>query len=350
MRKNIIYDGQETNYEIEDNGKIYNKKFGRELKGTYTTNEYQSVQLSINGKLKTFLVHRLVATNFCDNPNNYNIVDHINRNKHDNRAENLRWVSSHQNALNVEKNNKNKKDIKYIDVNQLDESWKEIYCSSNYLINKETSEIISKKTGRILAQQDRHGYKRINLNGQTKSVHIIMWKTFNGDILNNYEIDHIDGNRSNNKLSNLRQVNHSENMKNSYYNGHKNTVKIYQFDLNGQLIAQYNSIQEAANTVNQLHAAIKDASVRLGTCGGYYWLRESDKDNINNIINAWIPEGYKIIPSYPTYCINKDKKIFNKRNKKICSTYFLKNGITEMIQIQGKRLQVEKLYDEAFSS
>ena len=42
-RKKIVVNGEETNYSITTEGKIYNDKTGRELKGTYSTNEYHSV-------------------------------------------------------------------------------------------------------------------------------------------------------------------------------------------------------------------------------------------------------------------------------------------------------------------
>ena len=46
------------------------------------------------------LVHRLVAKAFIPNPDNKQHVDHINGNKHDNRAVNLRWVTRSENMLN----------------------------------------------------------------------------------------------------------------------------------------------------------------------------------------------------------------------------------------------------------
>ncbi|AYV78851.1 MAG: HNH endonuclease [Edafosvirus sp.] len=45
-------------------------------------------------------IHRLVALAFIPNPNNYKMVDHIDRNKTNNVLKNLRWVNVKQNANN----------------------------------------------------------------------------------------------------------------------------------------------------------------------------------------------------------------------------------------------------------
>ena len=47
-----------------------------------------------------FYVHRAVAELFIPNPENKPYVDHINTNPLDNRAENLRWVSTKENCNN----------------------------------------------------------------------------------------------------------------------------------------------------------------------------------------------------------------------------------------------------------
>lgn len=44
--------------------------------------------------------------------------------------------------------------------------------------------------------------------------HRVIWHYFNGEIPIGLQIDHIDGNRKNNRLDNLRLVTHKENMNN----------------------------------------------------------------------------------------------------------------------------------------
>lgn len=61
---------------------------------------YFYINLTKKNKYKTFLVSRLVAFAFIENPNNYREVDHINRFKRDNRVENLRWADRQLQNLN----------------------------------------------------------------------------------------------------------------------------------------------------------------------------------------------------------------------------------------------------------
>lgn len=349
MRKKIVIDGKETRYSVSDDGKIYNDKTGRELKGTYTTNEYHSIQLRIDNKSRTFMVHRLVAEAFCENPNGYTIVDHIDRDKHNDKASNLRWVTTKENNLNKERFERRNPD-EYYDGDFTKCEWKPVYGFEDIYMVSENGVFVKKKTKKILAQNDRHGYKRVSLNQCYYSVNVKVWESFNNQAVpEGYEVDHIDGIRSNNHISNLRILTHSESMKNSYKNGHAGAVKIYQFDKEGNFINSYNSIREAAEAISGNEIAIKAASDRKGTSSEYYWLREEDKDNILEIINSWVPEGYKIIPSHPTYAINKKGEVYNKRNRKNSPIKYFKDGSNPYIIIRGVHYSIEKLLNETYN-
>ena len=61
---------------------------------------YYRADIRRNGKRITALIHRLVANAFVinDNPKDNDTVDHIDGDKHNNRASNLRWLSRSENT------------------------------------------------------------------------------------------------------------------------------------------------------------------------------------------------------------------------------------------------------------
>lgn len=270
LEKKIIIDGIETNYCAKEDGTIWNLKTGRELKGTLARNDYKSVQLSFNGKLKSFMTHRLIAEAFCNNPNGYTIVSHKDGDPYNNVASNLEWVQVQEKRKMQEKKTEAQKEI---DI-KIEEGWKCLsWISPNYYINN-GGVIWNSKTKKISQPSLRNGYERVNLLSSKLSVHRLVYEAFVGEIPDGCVIDHIDGNRSNNNISNLRLITQSENVKNAMKNGHKCQVPVLQFDKQNNFIKEYNNIQEAADAMSVTHAAVRSAIKRGGTCKGYYWKKK----------------------------------------------------------------------------
>lgn len=71
---------------------------GRILKPVINGRGYLQVDLCKNGKVKKFLVHRLVAEAFLPNPDNLPEVNHKDENKQNNNVENLEWCDRTYNA------------------------------------------------------------------------------------------------------------------------------------------------------------------------------------------------------------------------------------------------------------
>ena len=59
-------------------------------------NKHIKCSLIANQQRHTRYIHRLVAEHFIQNPENKKFVLHCNGNKHDNRVENLKWVTAYE--------------------------------------------------------------------------------------------------------------------------------------------------------------------------------------------------------------------------------------------------------------
>lgn len=71
------------------------------MKPVPNNNGYLQIKLiAANGKRKNELIHRLVALHFIDNPESKPEVDHIDRDRQNNNANNLRWLTKSENNKN----------------------------------------------------------------------------------------------------------------------------------------------------------------------------------------------------------------------------------------------------------
>lgn len=106
-----------------------------------------SVQLWKNNQAFLKKVHRLVAEAFIPNPENKRDVNHINGNKHDNRVENLEWLTHSENMKHAYK----------IGLNRISEKQSEAIKKANtkYKKGKPLSEEHKKKLGEALARRNK---------------------------------------------------------------------------------------------------------------------------------------------------------------------------------------------------
>ena len=132
-----LVDGYD-NYEISSHGRIRNNISGKILSPSISAG-YHRVSLYKDGKVKKHKIHRLVAFAFCGNPNNYNVVDHIDNNKLNNMFNNLRWCTLSENQRNTTININNTSGVQGIskDKNSWRVQWFDNECkqkSKNFSI------------------------------------------------------------------------------------------------------------------------------------------------------------------------------------------------------------------------
>jgi NUMOD4 motif/HNH endonuclease len=93
--------GYEGQYEVSSCGRVKSLRRNRILKttkGNTSTARYYQVSLSVNGSLKAFMVHRLVAAAFIGpRPTPKHQINHISGNRFNNRASNLEYCTCSEN-------------------------------------------------------------------------------------------------------------------------------------------------------------------------------------------------------------------------------------------------------------
>lgn len=102
-------------YSVNEEGEVYNSR-GQKMKTTITKNGYE--RFNTSRPTKSYLVHRLVAVCFIENPLNKEQVNHKDGNKLNNKVSNLEWVTSSENMIhgfenNLISKNKNNRGVKH---------------------------------------------------------------------------------------------------------------------------------------------------------------------------------------------------------------------------------------------
>lgn len=241
-----------TNYWIYDTGEVYNETTKQFLKGSIGEHGYRYYRLSKDNKKKMFYAHRLVAEAFIDNPQDLPVVNHIDGNKLNNSVTNLEWVSYSDNtkAWHQDGLQQTRRPMEYYKEDLPNEEWKPY---KNYLVSS-LGRVRHSNKNNILRPSIACGYYKVRLsnNGLVEDcmLHHLVWKLFSNEpeYSDNMVIDHIDGNKLNNSIYNLRLITKSENIFAALYDTKTNKAAkvVVQYDLQDNYIATFPSAAAAA--------------------------------------------------------------------------------------------------------
>lgn len=151
------------------------------------------------------------------------------------------------------------------------------------------------RSGKILRQAlNGHGYPVVSIaipNKKTKvtAVHLLIAKTFIPNPDNLPQINHKDGNKTNNRIENLEWVSCKDNIihavktglnngpKNPYWTGkegslHNRSIAVDMYDINGNYIKTFGSMRLAAKEMNCKDSHISQCvSGKRKSTGGFIW-------------------------------------------------------------------------------
>lgn len=131
----------------------------------------------------------------------------------------------------------------------------------------------------------RKGYLRVHLSKNNKSkrisIHRLVAETFIPNPNNLPQVNHIDGNKQNNCVSNLEWCTNLENQRHAWNNGlrkskkgyHINSAKsVYQYDLEGNFIKQWDYISDASKELGiSLSSIYRNCNNQIKKPKYYIW-------------------------------------------------------------------------------
>lgn len=120
------------------------------------------------------------------------------------------------------------------------------------------------------------GYLEVSLYIKQKRhnflIHRLVAQAFIPNIKELSEVNHIDGNKSNNRSDNLEWCTNIENQQHAIRTGLRKVKKVCQYSLNKELIKVWNNQYEASRKMSIAQESInRCCNQKVKTAGGYIW-------------------------------------------------------------------------------
>uniref|UniRef100_A0A6C0IR59 HNH nuclease domain-containing protein n=1 Tax=viral metagenome TaxID=1070528 RepID=A0A6C0IR59_9ZZZZ len=166
-----------------------------------------------------------------------------------------------------------KKEQQHLD----DEEWRNVKINGQVYANYFVSSLgrFKNSKGIIMENYKPHhsGYIFLRVNIQKYALHRIVAMTFIDNPENKPAVNHIDGNKTNNAVSNLEWCTIKENNEHNHKSGFIKYYnrKIGQYNLEGILIKEFSSIVEAMNKTDVKTTIKKALKGEQKTAGGFIW-------------------------------------------------------------------------------
>jgi hypothetical protein len=190
-------------YSVTPNGDVFKAKT--------LLKQYRKGCLRVSLSRKLYLVSEIVAATYLPKPKNAVKLIYLDGDNFNVSIENLMWVSD--NYLEIDFDFVDFEGKQFRHLSQLET--KQYYISqSGEILNFVTRKLINPVCDSIGYARFTYYFKQNEkLQKRTIAVHILVYQTYCGHYDNSsFEINHIDGDKLNNHISNLEAISHKENV------------------------------------------------------------------------------------------------------------------------------------------